>query len=127
MQIRVDGRQRIGIVLLLILFSGFAGYEGYVWYGSAEQIDDEYAAKMDQCNSRFLSEQLIMQNMESGDEFQKMESEVGQRFNICTGGETLLRKIRLGRLKDEIFHTWIAVVFGLIIFGVGWELSRVRD
>ena len=48
MQIPLDGWQKIGVVLLLILFSGFAGYEGYVWYGSAEQIDDEYAVKMDQ-------------------------------------------------------------------------------
>jgi hypothetical protein len=126
MQIPLGGWQKIGVVLLLILFSGFAGYERYVWSDSAEEIDKEHTAKIDQCNSRFLSEQLMIQNTEEEDEFQK-DSEVGQRLDICVGNETLLRKIRIERLKEAIFYTWIGVVFGVVIFGVGWELSGVRD
>ena len=127
MQIRLDGWQWLGVIYLMVLFIGLAGYEACVWYGSAEQIDEAYVEQMDQCNGLFLSEELMRQNMESGDEFQKEDFEVGKRFNICRGNETLLRKIRIDRLKDEIFHTWIIVVFGLIVFGVGWELSGVRD
>jgi hypothetical protein len=48
MRIRLDGWQRIGIVLSLILLIGFAGHERYVWSDSAEQVDQEYTAKMDQ-------------------------------------------------------------------------------
>jgi hypothetical protein len=113
-------------LLWLILLVGFAGHEARVWYESAAQIDQEYTAKIGQCDNRFLSEELMIQNSENEDEFQK-HSEVGQRFHICIGNETLLRKIRIKRLKKAIFYTWIGVVFGVIIFGVGWELSGVRD
>lgn len=38
-RIRPNGWQRIGIVLLVIWFVGFAGYEAYVWLRSVQDFD----------------------------------------------------------------------------------------
>jgi hypothetical protein len=103
MQIKLSGWQRIGIVVSVVWFIGFAGYTAYIWYNEPQEdvLHGRFAIARSEC------EQSVKDPLNPGAEFDP---------------SILVRKQCFDEARSSFAKNMIAIDVGAIVLGwlVAW-------
>ncbi len=123
MRIKLNGWQRIGIVLSLIWFVIFGGY---VWQESAKHSGDFYKSSLLTCGEILDTKQESLRYIEKQEDRNEKEAANVAEYEKCRGDAEKLfyREVDANYASIPIY---LAIDFGIVVFGwlVAWLVVAI--